>query len=113
VTDWLQGGMLKGPRAKSKAEKVAAFFADFPSHQSHAVGITRRMVEEQGLNVSRLEADQQLQDAVLSVHHASMHTLGGTPASKVVENHLSRAFVKIQQPVMSVPQLQIQPPPSS
>jgi len=54
-----------------------------------------------------LEDDQALQDAVLSVHHATMHTLSG-PAVKIVENHLNRAYVKMQQQ-FAVPQVQILP----
>ena len=47
--------------------------------------------------VRDLEKDQTLQDLVLSVHHATMHTFAGTGAVKIVENHLGRAFVKVAQ----------------
>lgn len=50
-----------------------------------------------GLRVIRLEDDQILQDLVLTIHHCYMHTLGNTPAFKIVENHLGQAMVKIQQ----------------
>ncbi len=111
VTEWLRDSMFSGlgDAADAKAEEVAAFFADFPSHQSHSLGITRQKVEELGLKVTRLEDDQMLQDAVLTVHHASMHTLGG-PAVKLVENHLHRAYVKISQQMMGFPQIQLGPP---
>jgi hypothetical protein len=114
VAEWLKKGMFAhlGADAEAKAEQVAAFFADFPSHQSHSLGITRDAVEAQGLNVVHLEQDQVLQDAVLSVHHASMHTVGGGPAVKLVENHLHRAYVKITQPPISFPQIQIGPGPA-
>ncbi len=53
--------------------------------------------------IEDLEASQDLQDAVLTVHHATMHTFQG-PAVKIVENHLGRAYVKIaQQMVIQVP----------
>lgn len=112
VSDWLEKGMLAhhGADAKTKAKEVAGFFADFPSHKSHSLGITRETVESKELNVTKLEDDQQLQDAVLSVHHATMHTLSG-PAIKLVENHLHRAYVKIAQPVMGFPQIQFAPGP--
>ena len=33
--------------------------------------------------------------AVLSVHHATMHTFAQTGALKIIENHLGRAYIKI------------------
>lgn len=115
VSEWLCSNMFSalGDQASAKAEEVAAFFADFPRHQSHSLGITRAKVEEQKLRVTRLEDDQRLQDAVLSVHHATMHTLGGV-AVKLVENQLGRAYVKIQQQAfMPFPGIQINPGPGA
>jgi hypothetical protein len=37
-------------------------------------------------NIENLEADQSLQDAVLSVHHAAILTMSMSPAIKIVEN---------------------------
>ena len=48
------------------------------------------------VRVEDLEADQRLQDAVLSVHHAAFHTFSG-PAVKIIENHLGRGFFKLEQ----------------
>ena len=58
--------------------------------------------------IDDLEDDPVLQDAILSVHHATFHTFAG-PAVKIVENQLGRAFVKVNQPV-AVP-MQIAMPP--
>lgn len=46
-----------------------------------------------GLKITDLESDPKLQDAVLSVHHAFMHTLVGTQAIKIIENHCGKAWV--------------------
>jgi hypothetical protein len=93
--------MLRGRR--SKAKKAAAWFADYKLHQSHSLGIARDQARKQGLKVTDLEADQALQDAVLSVHHCVMHTFQG-PTAKLVENHLGRAWVQLEQTVqMQVP----------
>jgi hypothetical protein len=48
------------------------------------------------VRVEDLEADQRLQDAVLSVHHTAFHTFSG-PAVKIIENHLGRGFFKLEQ----------------
>jgi hypothetical protein len=37
--------------------------------------------------------DNDLQDLVLTVHHAYMHTFSAAPAAKIVENHLGHAVV--------------------
>ena len=35
-----------------------------------------------------------MQDAVLSVHHACIHTLAATQALKIIENHKGIAFIQ-------------------
>ncbi len=99
--------MLKGdPDAKRKAAGIARFFASYKKHQSQGMGIDRDQARAVDVNVSDLEDDPALQDAVLSVHHAAMHTLGGA-AVKLVENHLGKAFVKVQQVMqVQVPMMQ-------
>ncbi len=100
VREWLEEYMFAGRKdAARKAEKLAAYFADYARHQSHSLGIDRDEARAQGVRIVDLEKDQALQDAVLSVHHATMHTFTGTPAVKIVENHLGRAFVQIQQQI--------------
>ncbi|HVM73590.1 MAG TPA: hypothetical protein VMU13_01785, partial [Candidatus Paceibacterota bacterium] len=49
---------------------------------------------EIGLVVERLEDDQTLQETVLSIHHAMMHTLASTLATKIVENHKGSAYIQ-------------------
>ncbi|GAI15319.1 unnamed protein product, partial [marine sediment metagenome] len=56
------------------------------------------------LEIGNLEDDQDLQDLVLSVFHTTTHTFNATPAVKIIENHLGKAFVKqSQQLVLQVP----------
>lgn len=110
VKEWLETYMFAGrDDASEKAEAVAAYFADYGEHQSHSLGIDREKCKELGLEMVDLEEDQDLQDAVLSVHHAAVHTLGGQ-AVKVVENHLGRAFVQIAQAISVQVPMQIPVP---
>ena len=106
VREWLEQWMFSGaPDAATRAEETAAFFADYEIHQSHSLGIDREQARAHGVRVDDLEADQTLQDAVLSVHHATMHTIQG-PAMKIVENHLGRTFAKVtQQLVVQMPMM--------
>jgi hypothetical protein len=97
VTEWLEQYMLADrDDRKEKAKQIATFFASYEEHRSHSLGIDRESAREQGVVIDDLEGDQNLQDAVLSVHHATMHTLGG-PAVKIVENHLGRTYAKVAQ----------------
>ncbi len=78
VREWLEKYMFAGKRyASSRAEKVAAYFANYTLHQSHSLGIDRDQARAEGVVIRDLERDQTLQDLVLSVHHATMHTFGG------------------------------------
>ncbi len=110
VREWLQEWMLAGKRNRAKkADAIANYFASYEEHRSHSLGISREQARKQGVNVTDLEADQGLQDGVLSVHHATMHTLQGA-AIKIVENHLGRAFVKVTQQIMIQVPAAIPPP---
>ena len=100
VGEWLAAYMFKDKDDPANAAKaVADYFADYSIHRSHSLGITRDVARSKGLLVEDLETDPDLQDAVLSVHHATMHTLAG-PAVKLVENNLERAYVKVAQQIM-------------
>lgn len=103
VSEQLGRHMLKGDREKATA--VAAWFADLSRFKSHGRPVTISDAEQQGLEVSRLEADQTLQDLVLSVHHAARHTFNDTGTTKLIENHHGRAYLEIMtQVVMPPPQ---------
>ena len=47
-----------------------------------------------GLKIRLLEDEPDLQDAVLSVHHAYIHTLTATSAKKIIANHTGKAFIQ-------------------
>ena len=71
VRQWLERYMFDGTSdAAAKAEAVAAYFADYEEHRSHSLGIDREQARSKRVRIEDLEASQELQDAVLSVHHA-------------------------------------------
>jgi hypothetical protein len=53
--------------------------------------------------VRRLEDDDVLQDAALSIFHANEISLNG-PAVKIIENHLGRRKVNLQQEILIGPE---------
>jgi hypothetical protein len=110
VGKWLEDYMFGGKKdAAKKAHRLADYFANYELHESHSLGITREDARRRGAVVLDLEKDQNLQDLVLSVHHATLITFQGI-AAKIVENHMGRAFVELQQAVQ-VPLPGVAPPP--
>lgn len=86
------------PDGDRKAVEAARWFADFAEFRSHGRRVSREDALGQGLKVTPLEEDDDLQDRVLSVSHAFNHTLAGTAAAKIIENHHGRAWIQqIQQ----------------
>lgn len=101
TADWLSTGMLEGEEDKDpKIEKILAELGDHALTKSHARHLSAARCREMGLHVTALEEDQELQDAVLSVHHACMLTFSSTSAMKIIENHEGVAFIKLAQPVL-------------
>lgn len=80
--------------ADAKADKVVNGLADHAMTKSHARHLHAEMCRGLGMKIVDLEADQDLQEKVLSVHHAFMITLSQTPSVKIVENHLGVSFIK-------------------
>lgn len=110
VAGWLETYMFRGQSdAHERAQKAAAWFADFSRFKSHGRPVHLDEIRQLGIRATRLEDDPELQDAVLSVHHAMQLTLGQTMAAKVIENHAGRAFVvsmaqvQIPVPLMAPP----------
>ena len=98
VKDWLITGMLKGEsNADEIADGIIKELGDHALTKSHARHIPASRCQEIGLKIEMLEDDQEFQDAVLTVHHACIHTLSSTPAFKIVENHKGTAFIQSAQ----------------
>ncbi len=102
VREWLETGMFEADA--NRADKANTAVKELGTHaltKSHARHISLKRAQDIGLNVIPLEADHELQDRVLTVHHACIQTLSGTPAVKIVENHKGVAFIEnvVPQPV--------------
>lgn len=99
--EWLVSGMLSAdPERNDKADAILRELGDHALTKSHARHLSAKKCSEIGLNVRLLEDDHDLQEAVLSVHHACIHTLGATPAYKIIENHKGVVFIQIAQSVI-------------
>jgi ClpP class serine protease len=91
---WLTEVMFNGDTTAT--QKVSTIVNELASHaltKSHARHISKDKAKALGIKVVDLETDQKLQDAVLSVHHACIHTLTETAAVKIIENHEGAAMI--------------------
>jgi len=95
VGGWLKSGMFKDdPDPTIKAQGIVKGLTDHAWTKSHSRHLSvKTCKEELHLTVEELEEDGALQDSVLSLHHAYMHTLAHTAAIKIIENHLGTAFI--------------------
>jgi hypothetical protein len=101
VTRWLASYMLKGEsEANPRAERIASWLADHGSFKMHSRYIPREELKARGLKIADLESDKQLQDAVLSIFHATTHTFNMTEAAKIIENHRGNATIQQMQQVI-------------
>ena len=99
VRGWLARYMFEGQSdCDARADGVSTWLADQSNFKSHSRHLPRDELASHGLVIQNLEADSHLQDLSLSVFHATTHTFALSPAVKIVENHLGRAFVKFWTP---------------
>jgi hypothetical protein len=100
--EWLLTGMLDGDEDQvATADHILRELSDHALTKSHARHLSASRCRAMGLKVRALEDDQELQEAVLSVHHTCIHTLGATGAAKIIENHEGVAFIEVLQPVLA------------
>jgi membrane-bound ClpP family serine protease len=100
VTEWLITGMFS--RTEDRETKVAKIIKELGDHaltKSHARHLSASKCKEIGLKIEMLEDHQEFQDAVLTVHHACIHTFSATAAFKIIENHTGTAFIQSTQKV--------------
>jgi ATP-dependent protease ClpP protease subunit len=110
VTGWLERHMLTHEDMgladdevrHAKAVEIANYFGSeeaYDRHRTHERPIRLRELEQVGVRVRRLgNDDEDLQDTVLSIYHATDITFTVNPGVvKIVENHLGRRRVKFQQ----------------
>lgn len=113
--EWLLRGMLQGKsNADAIADRVLKELASHALTLAHARHLSADKCRSLGLEIRALEDSQELQEAVLSVHHVMIHTLASTAAFKIIENHNGVAFIQVAQQVLvqsPVPQQHPQGPP--
>ena len=95
---YLLGSMFRGesasdPNLADKIDGILRLFTDQNITKSHARHISTPVCKERGLKIVDIEDDQNLQDIILSIHHASALTIMNTPAIKIIENQNRQAYI--------------------
>lgn len=97
VMKWLENGkMFEGDSTEIKTEKISnimEFLNNNEYTKIHSRHINAEKAKEIGLNVIALESNDELQDAILSIHHCYMITFQNTNAVKVIENQNFISYV--------------------
>lgn len=103
VEQWLETGMFAGDAdAAAKAKVIVAELGSPQIQKVHDRHVPATKAQALGIKVELLEDAKELQDAVLTVHHAFIHTLTATPACKIIENQENVAHIQavaLQVPV--------------
>lgn len=98
VAEWLEKRMFAGEKtraaARKKAVRTARHFNDASIHKSHGRRIDRAEAREQGIAVEDLEADQTLQEAVLTAYHMITIVFEKTPVAKMILSDRGRVWLK-------------------
>lgn len=97
VVEWLKQYMFYDMDTQTVNKKVRKIVAKLNSNnKSHSRHFTYNSCLEMGLNVLKIENDQDLQNLILSVHHAYIITLDASTATKIIENQNGQRFITTQ-----------------
>ena len=99
ATEWLTNYMFADEEnGTAKKKKIAKILAKLnANNKSHSRHFTFDFCKDLGLKVTALEDDQNLQEAVLSVHHSFIITMDATAATKLIENQNGSRYITSQK----------------
>ena len=86
LREWLSTCMFE-ESDKEIVDSIVAKLNEHDDSKTHGRHFNVEFCKSIGLKIELLEEDDELQDAVLSIHHAYMLTLGGTDAVKIIESN--------------------------
>lgn len=102
VENWLKSYMFRrSPNREAKAKETAEWLTKHAEFKSHGRHIPRSELRKR-LRVDCLEKDETAQDLFLSIFHATTITFTSTIATKIIENQLGKAFIKMQQRLVPI-----------
>lgn len=95
VERWLtRRRFANDPDGVTKAQSAASYFNRSENHKSHGRRIDRDEARTQNLDVEDLEADQELQDIVLTNYHIGTLIFEKSPCAKFLASSHGQAWIK-------------------
>lgn len=82
---WLSTGMLS-KEDKAKINRIVSIFNSHKATKSHGRQFPYEALKEMGLNVSLVEHDAELQDLLMTIHHAATLYIEMTGYAKIILN---------------------------
>ena len=93
VREWLGSCMFDKDKDKDTIDRIVNSLNEHDNSKTHGRHLSMDFCNKIGLKITALEDDEELQDLVLSVHHAYMITLDGTSAVKIIENQQGKVLI--------------------
>lgn len=94
VIKWLSEHMFaQYDDPQSKATYVTDELVKIGHNTAHSKHISIGEAKSIGLVIEEMEEDNELQDLILTVHHAYMHTFSNSKATNIIENHNGNAII--------------------
>lgn len=96
VEDWLGSCMFdkNNPVEADKVTQIAKQLNEHDVSKNHGRHLNITFCKDMGLKIFQMEDDSNLQEAILSLHHAFMITMDMTPVVKIIENQEGKSFIK-------------------
>lgn len=104
VRDWLLRNMLSGEELAdgedpvAVAEAIVGLLCDHRASAMHNRHFNHVQLEKIGMHISMLEDDNDLQDAVLTMHHTFMITFQQLAPTKIIESSSGARWVTAPSP---------------
>ena len=99
ANEYLSGSMFQRELAsdpvatKATIEGIIQLLTNQELTRSHTRHIPTPVCKSSGLKIIEMEEDHDLQDDILSIHHASVLTIMNTDAIKIIENQNGQAYI--------------------
>lgn len=90
---WLGTCMFDSQKDTAKIEAICKELNEHSNSKSHGRHINVQRCEEIGLKIELMEDFPELQDVILSLHHAYCITIDATDTIKIIENHNGKAMI--------------------
>ena len=95
VREWLGSCMFDKsiPEDAEIIDEIVAKLNDHDNSKTHDRHFNSDFCKAMGLKIEMMEDNDELQDAILSLHHAYMISLDATSAIKIIENQEQKSFI--------------------